>query len=470
MPPTRFLALAAILLLSFASAPARAEPAAEMAAPSVAATVRGLAATDLLNIRATASPFGLVLGRLPNGTEVQRFECGNFKGYDWCKIVALDADGLTGWTPARYLFVSEEDAAAAREATANAKLPADTTEAPDDEVPLASAGDESGRDTADEVPPATEEKNAGGKPVDAASGSILVSALEARLATDGALAFHGRRERQKLEAAETALLVAMAAPGDPLAGAVYTPGDETLAPVPAPAPDATLSADLVVLPSPSPRRPAAPTEAPQPAEDIALEEPAEPAPPVVAMPVEEPAAGERAPAEDAVATAPVEDTEDLAKSAPQIMALAAAAEIPSPQRDTPSGPVAGDVVPAEETATGGLPILSAAPPPEIDPVVVGKADPSPVVYDDIAEVPCARYFGQPMTTCKVGIVRRGDGAADVTVLWFDGGARTIRFRDGKPEGSDARAELRYSREATLNMIRVGEYERFEIRDDVAFGG
>ncbi|QDZ03048.1 SH3 domain-containing protein [Nitratireductor mangrovi] len=448
---TRFLALAAILLLPFAPAPARAEPAAEVAAPSVVATVRGLAATDLLNIRATASPFGLVLGRLPNGTEVRRFECGNFKGYDWCKIVALDADGLTGWTPARYLFVSEEDAAAAREAAGNANLPADTTEeAPAEEATLASADNEPGRDTADEVPPATEEKNAGGKPVDAASGSILVSALEARLATDGALAFHGRREREKLEAAETALLVAMAAPGNPLAGAVFTPGDETVAPAPVPDPEATLSADLVVLPSPSPRRPAAPIEAPQPAE--------------------EPAAGESAPAEDAVATAPVEDTEDPAKSAPQIMALAAAAELPAPQPDTPSGPVAGDLVPAEETAAGGLPILSAAPPPEIDPVVVGKADPSPVVYDDIAEVPCARYFGQPMTTCKVGIVRRGDGAADVTVLWFDGGARTIRFRDGKPQGSDARAELRYSREATLNMIRVGEYERFEIRDDVAFGG
>ncbi|WP_363451352.1 hypothetical protein [Mesorhizobium sp.] len=57
----------------------------------------------------------------------------------------------------------------------------------------------------------------------------------------------------------------------------------------------------------------------------------------------------------------------------------------------------------------------------------------------------------------------------MTVTWPDGGTRVITFRDGKPAGSDSSDEFRFTREGTLNMIRVGVSERFEITDQLALG-
>ena len=122
---------------------------------------------------------------------------------------------------------------------------------------------------------------------------------------------------------------------------------------------------------------------------------------------------------------------------------------PRPARDGSAGDagtmVARTAAPASTTAAG-----SAAP-----------------VTDDI---PCARYVGQPMTRCAVVVARKGDNAADVTVTWPDGGTRIISFRDRKPSGSDAAGAFRFTREGTLNMIRIGPSERFEITDALPFGG
>lgn len=85
-------------------------------------------------------------------------------------------------------------------------------------------------------------------------------------------------------------------------------------------------------------------------------------------------------------------------------------------------------------------------------------------------VPCARYLGQPMAMCRAMVAREGEGAAAVTVEWPDGGSRVIRFRDGKADGSDSSLPLQATREADLNMIRIGKTERFEITDALAFGG
>jgi hypothetical protein len=85
------------------------------------------------------------------------------------------------------------------------------------------------------------------------------------------------------------------------------------------------------------------------------------------------------------------------------------------------------------------------------------------------EIPCARYVGQPMTHCAASVARKGANAADVTVTWPDGGNRVINFRDGNPAGSNSRASFRFTREGTLNMIRIGQSERFEITDALAFG-
>lgn len=84
------------------------------------------------------------------------------------------------------------------------------------------------------------------------------------------------------------------------------------------------------------------------------------------------------------------------------------------------------------------------------------------------EIPCARYVGQPMTSCKAGVVHTGD-KAEVTVTWPDGGTRVISFQAGRPAGSNASGEFRYTREGDLNIIRVGVSERFEIKDELALG-
>ena len=83
------------------------------------------------------------------------------------------------------------------------------------------------------------------------------------------------------------------------------------------------------------------------------------------------------------------------------------------------------------------------------------------------EIPCARYVGEPMTRCAVSVVRKGNDKADVTVTWPDGGTRIISFVAGQPAGSDAPGDFRFTREGSLNMIRVGVSERFEITDAIA---
>lgn len=110
----------------------------------------------------------------------------------------------------------------------------------------------------------------------------------------------------------------------------------------------------------------------------------------------------------------------------------------------------------------------AAPVP--DPQTVARVEsPSDHAADAASEIPCARYVGEPMTRCEVSVVRKGSDNVDVTVTWPDGGSRIISFVAGKPANSDARSDFRFTREGSLNMIRVGVSERFEITDAIALG-
>ncbi|MBI1619830.1 SH3 domain-containing protein [Aquamicrobium zhengzhouense] len=86
------------------------------------------------------------------------------------------------------------------------------------------------------------------------------------------------------------------------------------------------------------------------------------------------------------------------------------------------------------------------------------------------DVPCARYTGQPMQSCAVTVAKIDDANSDVAVFFPDGGFRLIEFREGKPTGSNGEADLRATREGTLNIIRIGKSERFEILDVVPYGG
>jgi hypothetical protein len=85
------------------------------------------------------------------------------------------------------------------------------------------------------------------------------------------------------------------------------------------------------------------------------------------------------------------------------------------------------------------------------------------------EIPCADAFGQPTSACQASITRLGEGIADVVITLPDGGSRTIRFRGGKPDTSDSSEPLQATREGSLNLIRIGKAERFEILDALALG-
>ncbi|MDX8456486.1 SH3 domain-containing protein [Mesorhizobium sp. VK9D] len=85
-----------------------------------------------------------------------------------------------------------------------------------------------------------------------------------------------------------------------------------------------------------------------------------------------------------------------------------------------------------------------------------------------AGIPCARHVGEPMTRCEISVAHTG-GESAVTVTWPDGGSRIITFHDGQPSGSDSPDAFRFTREGSLNMVRVGVSERFEITDQQALG-
>lgn len=95
---------ALIAVLALLAAPRQAD-----AETRPVAVVTGLADGDLLNIRATASAFGKVLGRLPTGAALEIFGCSEVDGYTWCRVTETGNPAVSGWTPARYLYTSGGD-------------------------------------------------------------------------------------------------------------------------------------------------------------------------------------------------------------------------------------------------------------------------------------------------------------------------------------------------------------------------
>ncbi|MET3577055.1 hypothetical protein ABID19_000070 [Mesorhizobium robiniae] len=130
-------------------------------------------------------------------------------------------------------------------------------------------------------------------------------------------------------------------------------------------------------------------------------------------------------------------------------------------------------------STGEVPAAAAEPsqnraanaaPPADAQTVARLQPPGPPAAGARNKIPCARYVGQPMTSCEASVARLADGKAAITVTWPDGGTRVISFAAGLPASSDASGEFRFTREGSLNMIRVGVSERFEIPDALATGG
>ena len=95
-------------------------------------------------------------------------------------------------------------------------------------------------------------------------------------------------------------------------------------------------------------------------------------------------------------------------------------------------------------------------------------------FNATGNIPCGRAVGQPMASCKFGVVREGDGRGSVTVFWPDGGYRVIYFEAGTPahydeSDADAGAKMTVDRNADLFIVQLGG-QRFEIPDAVISGG
>ncbi len=88
------LLLSAGVSVAQTEAPAETDPAVEAApvplppfdANAEFFVVEGVAFNDLLNIRATPSAGGKLVGRLPNGTALRNHGCKENNGANWCDV------------------------------------------------------------------------------------------------------------------------------------------------------------------------------------------------------------------------------------------------------------------------------------------------------------------------------------------------------------------------------------------------
>ncbi|MCB1377302.1 MAG: hypothetical protein KDK89_02860 [Alphaproteobacteria bacterium] len=94
-------------------------------------------------------------------------------------------------------------------------------------------------------------------------------------------------------------------------------------------------------------------------------------------------------------------------------------------------------------------------------------------FNATGPIPCARYPGQPMGQCQMGVMREGNGNGSITVFWPDGGSRVIYFEMNTPSSydesqADAGKEMTVDQNADLSIVTIGD-ERFEIPDVVMAG-
>jgi hypothetical protein len=95
-------------------------------------------------------------------------------------------------------------------------------------------------------------------------------------------------------------------------------------------------------------------------------------------------------------------------------------------------------------------------------------------YHATGKVPCAMVTGiEPNLQCPFGVVRKGQGTADVTVTKPDGRTRTIFFKNGQAIGYDESqadpGEFRAVKKGDTTVVHIGS-ERYFIPDAVVSGG
>lgn len=106
-------------------------------------------------------------------------------------------------------------------------------------------------------------------------------------------------------------------------------------------------------------------------------------------------------------------------------------------------------------------------------VTSGDATVAGTDFNATGNIPCSLGNGQPAGNCPFGVMRRGNGDADVQVTLSDGRMRYIYFQNGKAVGYDRSqadtGEFRATKESDLYIIHIGS-ERYEIPEAVIYGG
>lgn len=85
------------------------------------------------------------------------------------------------------------------------------------------------------------------------------------------------------------------------------------------------------------------------------------------------------------------------------------------------------------------------------------------------KVNCEQVQAQPYFPCPFEVVRKGPGAATVSVTFPDGTVRKIVYRDGQAESTNSSEVMKVEKIEDLVVVHVGT-ESFEIVDTVPFGG
>lgn len=87
-----------------------------------------------------------------------------------------------------------------------------------------------------------------------------------------------------------------------------------------------------------------------------------------------------------------------------------------------------------------------------------------------ARVKCTPPFKANLTSCDVGVIRRGlDGTATVQVRWPQG-VRHILFVKGKPIATDSAQPITNAKTQDMNKVTIGGDEVFDIPDALLTGG
>ncbi|ABL66000.1 hypothetical protein [Chlorobium phaeobacteroides] len=86
-------------------------------------------------------------------------------------------------------------------------------------------------------------------------------------------------------------------------------------------------------------------------------------------------------------------------------------------------------------------------------------------------IACELSIDPRVRNCEAFVIRRGfDGTATVVAHWPDGMKRSILFVKGRPVVSDAQTSLTVTKKDRLTLVSIGTDERYEIPDELVFGG